>query len=199
MKTRYNLQAYLLGAIIFIAGGTQVRAFENVEVSIEDNSNVVQLKMSNPSVEKLDLMLLNSRDQVIREDRMGDQSSLEQSYEFDGLKEGTYTLVSSLHHIHYNKVLEVRDSKVTMTDSYYSFSPNFKMEDDKILVHYVMDGDRDVSVSIYQNSDTIFESFFDNNENVFSKAFAIDELSSGTYTLRFVSQDDFYSYEFEVD
>jgi hypothetical protein len=199
MKAINNIQAYLLGALIFVAGVTQARAFENVEVSIEDNSNVVQLKISNPSIGNLDLMLLNSRDQVIREDRMGDLSSLEQSYNFDGLKEGTYTLVSSLRHMHYTKVLEVRDSKVTMTDSYYSFSPTFKMEDDKILVHYVMEGDRDVSVSIEQNSDTIFDSFFDNNEKVFSKAFAIDGLSSGSYTMRVVSQDDFYSYEFQVD
>jgi hypothetical protein len=199
MKAINNLQACLLGAIVFIAGGTEARAFENIEVSIEDNSKVVQLKMNNSTWQSIDLVLLNERDRVIHEDHIGNLSSLEQSFDFNDLDDGTYTLVSSMEQMRYNKVLEVRESQVSMTDSYYTFSPKFKMEGDKILVHYLFEGDRDISVSIEKNEDTIFDSFFDNNEKLFSKAFAIDELASGAYTMRLVSQDDFYSYEFEVD
>ena len=199
MKTLFNIRLIALLAISLMLSSLEARTFGDIEVFFEENSKVVYLKLENPAMESLDLLLLDDRNRVIKQKDLGNLSNLEYSYDFSDLKDGNYTLVSELNHMRFNKVMEVRDSRVKMINSFYSFAPEFKLQDDKVLVHYILNGDRNISISIEKGSETIFDTYFDNNERVFSKAFAINELESGSYTLQFASQEDFYSFEFEVD
>ena len=199
MKTLLNIRLIALLAITLMLSSFEARAFGDIEVFIEENSKVVYVKFENPAKESLDLILLDERDRVIKQNEIGNLSNLEYSYDFSDLTDGNYTLVSELNNMRYNKVIEVRDSRVRMINNFYTFAPEFKLQDDKILVHYILNGDRNISISIDKGSETIFDSYFDSNEPVFSKAFAINRLESGSYTLQFASQEDFYSFEFEVD
>jgi hypothetical protein len=199
MKTLNKKYALIFTAAFLVVITLNVRAFDNMEVIIEENSSFVQLKMTNPAVESMNVFLLNQRDRVIQQDRIEHLSAFEQSYDFSELKDGTYTLVSQMQHMRYNKVLEVRDNQVEMTDAYYSFTPVFKMKDDMILVNYLLNGSEDIAITVKRYSKPIFHGYYGNNEYSFEKIFSLEDLPAGDYSLQLASNKDTYAYDFSVE
>ena len=199
MKTIYRNILHSFPVLMLMVISLGAIASENLEVTTEVNSRVIRLNMSTPTAETMDLLLFNDRNRVIYQDKIASLSLYEESYDFSDLKDGTYTLVSAVANMRLSRVLDVRGSEVKLADSYYTFQPHFKLVDDKILVHYVIEGNKDIGISIESGSTTLFDAFYGNNERVFAKTFAIGDLAKGSYTLHFVSQGEFYSFDFEVD
>jgi len=199
MKTFSRRIQELFAIIFLLAISSGAHASENMEVIAEENSRVIRIKMLSPTSETMDVTLFNDRNKVIQMDIIEEVSNFEHSYDLSGFEDGTYTLVSEMANMHFHRVLEVRGSGVKLADSYYTFNPVFKMEDDKVLVHYINNGTKDIGISIEQGSEILYDSYYGNDDQVFSKAFAIGKLAIGNYTLRLVTQGEFHSFEFEVD
>jgi hypothetical protein len=198
MKPFKYISALVFAAIISMLSTSEVKAFLNLEVIIEDNSNIVTMKMVTPGFDAIDFTLLNERNRLIRQERAVSPSSLEHSFDFGNLKDGRYTVISEINHLRYNKIFEVRGSQVEMIESFSTFAPVFKMEDEKIFVHYPLNGQEDIGISIESEKAVYFDSYFNDVEQVFSQAFDIDLLSRGSYTLTVATQGQFYDFDFEV-
>jgi len=199
MKTIYKNIRYAFPVLLLMVISPGAGASENLEVTTEVNSRVIRMNMNTPTSETMDVLLFNDRNRMIHQDKIESLSLYDESYDFSDLKDGTYTLVSAVANMRLSRVLEVEGSEVKLADSYYTFQPHFKVVDDRILVHYVVEGNKDIGISIESGSTTLFDAFYGDNERIFAKSFAIDDLSKGSYTLHFVSQGEFYSFDFEVD
>ena len=199
MKTSYNHIKLSLALSLIMAISLSASATERLEVNTDLNSRVVNMKMVNPASETMDLALINDRDRIIFQEKIENAGNFEQSYDLSGHEDGVYTLVLERENIKFHRVLEVRGSGVTISDSYYTFKPVFKIDGNKVLVHYINNGQREIGISIEQGSKTLFDTYYGDNEQIFSEAFDLRNLANGNYTLNFVTQGEFHAFEFEVD
>ena len=197
MKNRHNI--ITLAGFILLTVSSGVLATENLEVFTENKSRVIRMEMSNPSEVAIDVHLYDESNSPIYSDRIGSRSTFEHSYDLSGLEDGTYKLISEMGHMQYNRILEVKGMEVKISDSFYSFTPVFKMQDGLVLVHFINNERADIGISIEDESGALFDSFNKGDEPVFSEAFAVDNLARGSYTLKFASQGKFHTFEFEVD
>ncbi len=199
MKTTNRYLPHVIALSLLFAISSGARASERLEVNIENNTKLVHVTINSPVSESMDLVLFNDQNRVIYEEKLENVSRFEHSYDLSGYEEGTYTLVLEKENMNYHRVIDVRGSGVTLADSFYTFKPVFKMVDDKLLVHYINNGHREIGISIEHGSETLFENYYGNHEQVFSEVFTVEDLGIGNYTLRFVSQGEFHAFEFEVD
>jgi hypothetical protein len=199
MKTIQKISAYSIATMMLVTISLRTSAIENLEVITEDNSKVVRMELDKPIGVPMDVILKNNWDRVIYQNRIDGISPFEHSYDFGDLRDGTYKLVSSASNLRLNRTLEVRDSEVEVTESYTSFQPQFKLEDDKLMVHYIMNEKKDIGISIQHGSDVVYDGFYGKNDGFFSRVYALDELEQGSYTIQFVSKGEFYTFEFELD
>lgn len=199
MKKINNLLFASLIISIFIPGSFSVKASENLEVVIIENENIIRMEVENPSSEVMDIYLYNNNKKEIFSKRVGLGETLESQYDFTKLKNGTYTLVSEVAHMRLNRVIEVKGSQANLVDSYYSFMPVFAQKDDRLLVHYVNNGEEDIGISIENTRGEIFDAFYDNNDLIFTQTFSLENLEAGNYTFHFISKGNFHTHEFEVE
>ena len=199
MKTIYRNMTYVFASVMLVTISFRANAIEKLEVITEENSKVITLKMDSPIGEAMDVALLNNRERVIYEDQIASLASFEDTYDLGHLEDGTYTLVSSVSNMRLHRILEVNGSDVELVDSYTTFKPQFKMIDGMLVVHYVIEGTKDIGISVESGLGTLYDSYYSNNERIFSKAFRLDDLARGNYTLNLVSDGEFFSYDFRVD
>jgi len=199
MKTIYRNMTYVFASVMLVTISFRANAIEKLEVITEENSKVITLKMDSPIGEAMDVALLNNRERVIYEDQIASLTSFEDTYDLGHLEDGTYTLVSSVANMRLHRILEVNGSEVELVDSYTTFKPQFKMIDGMLVVHYVIEGTKDIGISVESGLGTLYDSYYSNNERIFSKAFRLDDLARGNYTLNLVSDGEFFSYDFRVD
>ena len=197
MKKNYIIIALAGFTLLTVSSG--VRASENLRVFTDENSMVIRMEMSSPMEAAIDVHLYDGSNSAIYSDRIGRLSTFEESYDFSGLEDGTYKLVSEMGHMQYNRILNVNGTEVKISDSFYSFSPLFKMQDGLVHVQYINNERAEIGISIEDESGALFDSFYEGDEPIFAEAFAVDNLSRGSYTLKFISQGEFHTFEFEVD
>lgn len=199
MKKIKELLFTSIMSMSFLLVSFESRASENLEVVMIENSNIMRLEVKNPSLEEIDLYLYNQNDRKIFSEKVGLGETFVTQIDFSGLKNGTYTLVSEVSNMRVNRVIEISGSQIDLVDNYYTFIPVFTQKDDKLLVHYINNGGEDIGVSIESNDGAFFDAFYKNGDTIFSKAFSLENLGTGTYKFQFISQSDFYTHEFEVD
>lgn len=178
---------------------TESRASENLEVALIENSRTLRLEINSPILETVNLRLYNENDRVIFSERVELADSYESQLDFTDLRNGNYTLVSEVANMRVNKLIKVSETSVQLQDSYYSFIPVFKQENDKLSVYYVNNGGADIGISIENEYDVLSDFYFNDGVKVFNKTFSLAKLSAGNYMIRFVSKGQFHTHEFQVD
>lgn len=198
MKTlKRNLTVTIL-SLTAILISTNSNAMINLNVTTNENSKTVRMELITPSSEAIDVYVLNKRDKKLYSDRIMVGSTYSSLYDFENFKTGTYTLVSELENMRLNRTIEVRESGAKVIDSYYTFSPTFKIQDSKVIVHYISDSNDKVDISIEGMDEFIYDGSYSSEENTFTRAYDINNLEEGFYTMNFISSGEFHSYEFEV-
>ncbi len=111
-----------------------VTATEILKVSTVENSSVILLEIDDPSESEISVLLLDQNSHVIYRDRVDAGSTFETSYDFAGTKNGTYTLISEMGNMRFNRVFSVKESDVRLVDSFYSFSPQMEIRDNRVVI-----------------------------------------------------------------
>lgn len=197
-----NINKLLFTSVLslsFILVSLESRASENLEVTIIENSRMLRMEVNNPSIEVINVFLYNEKNNSIFSKRVELGETFENQFDFTGLKNGTYKLVSEVAHMKVNRVLEVRDSQVYLMDSYYSFLPVFSQTDNMLSVQYINNGRKDIGLSIEGPKGVLYDTFNDDGDLVFSKGYSLENLEYGKYTFQISSQGEFYTHEFELD
>lgn len=199
MKTRNR--NIIAGAILFVTfsiSGT-VGATENLEVITIDESKTVRMELSTPAIAEINVMLYNANDRLLYSDQITAGATFEDEFDFSSFRNGTYMLVSELGNKRFNRVLTVSDTGVDFTDGYYSFTPEFKVDEEKLVVHYLKNPSGNVGISIENESGRIFDAYYNDSEAVFTNAYDLSDLGSGTYTFHLMSGSEKFSYDFNVE
>jgi hypothetical protein len=173
------------------------RASGYLNVSSLENSTKLLLELSNKAPEQIDFYVLNNRDQKFFKTNISGTSEFSEVIDLSELENGRYTLVTQLANQKYNQVIKVKNNMIEEIDSYYSFEPVYKLENNSLYVHHIDDRSEIVQVRIENQFGEQFEEefFF---EDVFSKAFKLDYLTEGYYTLNLSTERDSFTFEFEV-
>jgi hypothetical protein len=196
MKTRiYTPVILLMSSILF---SPETAAFEIMNVSANETSGIIEMEMSTPSPKSFDLYLLDKRGQTIYESSVSEGSTFDKSLDMKNFRNGTYTLVSVKESMKYHRVIEIRDSRVELKETFFSFTPQFKVEGDVILVHFINQNKDIIDVSIENRSGFLYQTAHFDKEPVFSQAYGIDNLQKGYYTLSFSAGRDLHTFDFEV-
>jgi hypothetical protein len=197
-----NLRNKLFTSIIALAIITisiDAKEIENFEVVILENSSVVKMEVNNPSTTVINISLFNAFEKMILSEKVDLGETYESQVDFSDLRRGTYTLVSEVGNMRLNKIFRVNNSQVELIDSYYSFKPVFLVEDDLLTVHYINNGNEDISLSIEDNLNVYYDEYYTTDDMIFSKVYSIENLESGIYNFKFMSNGELFTHEFEVD
>lgn len=198
MKTRKNIiKATLLGMTLLMLP-INIEAIESLEVIIDENAAVLTLKVNSDNQNEINFSLYNENERMIFNDRAEMNESFESLVDFSEYRQGTYTLVSTTGSFRFNKILEVKDSKVEIIDSYYSFIPIIEQDGDQLIVHYKNFTNSAIGIGIKDESNNYYDFFYDEDDMVFQKVFSLKNLESGEHTLTFTANGEFFEHVFVV-
>lgn len=198
MKTLKRNLTVTIFSLMAILISTNSNAMINLNVTTNENSKLIQMELLTPSSEEINIYLLNKRDKELYRERIMGGSTYSNLYDFEDFKKGTYTLVSEIENMRFNRTIEVNEAGAKVIDSYYTFSPTFKIDQGELLVHYISDVKDNVDISIDGLTGFSYDATFSSEDMVFSRAFEIDKLEKGFYTMSFFSRGEYHSYDFEV-
>lgn len=198
MKIKKNTLITSVFGMSFILFSVNTSAIEDLEVKIDENKPVVRMEINIPSTNEIDFYLYNANERMIFSDRAELFETFESQFDFSEYRKGTYTLVSEIGNMRYNKVLEVKDSKVELIDSYYSFTPIFQQEGDLLTMYFINNGDGDIAVSIEDMSNTYYDAYYGSEDLIVQKVYSLENFRTGEYTFRFSANSEIYEHVFEV-
>lgn len=187
--------------LVVISASVRASATEILKVTALENSPVIRMEISDPSLKEINLYLFDQNNRAVFRDRVDPGSTFETSFDFSETVNGTYKLVSEMGHMKFNRIFSVSESKVRLVDSFYSFSPQFALEDGKMLVQYINSVGNSIGVAIenVNENSVIFEDFYGTTPLTFSKVFDVDHLNRGDYKLTLSTGGEFYAYDFSID
>jgi hypothetical protein len=199
MKTRHIILTMMSSLFMLFSAVGTVKATEEVEVNTIEASKKIRMELSAPVYFEINVTLYGSFSRVLYNDQIAPGATFEDEFDFSAVRNGTYRLVSQKGHMKYHRVFSVSDSGVEMTDSYYSFYPQFKQEGDLLRMQFINTAQSGVSVRIVDAWGEVFNDYYSDPGKVFSATYGLNRLPAGYYTLQFESDDVFYTHEFTVE
>lgn len=199
MKTRKNiLKATLLGMTLLMLP-INLKSIESLEVIIDEKAAALTLKVNAENKNEINFSIYNENERMIFSDRAEMNESFESLVDFSEYRQGTYKLVSTTGSFRYHKILEVKDSKVEIIDSFYSFTPVIQQDGDQLIVHYKNFANSDIGIGFTDESNNYFDFFYDaEGDMVFQKVFSLKNFESGEHTLTFTANGEFFEHVFVV-
>lgn len=196
-----TVQHIVFSSIAFMAFSllSPVMATGNLEVNTLENDKTVRMALNTPAEGEISLVLYDQFDRIYFNDRISAGTTFEEEFDFSAVRRGTYRLVSEMGNMRYNRVFKVGKDAVEFQESYYSFVPQFKVDGDRLLVHHIKAPSETVAVSIEDAYGQIFDAYYGDSGNIFTKVFGLDRLERGSYMIRFMSGNEMFSHEFTVD
>jgi hypothetical protein len=171
----------------------------NLEVKTVENDKTVRMAINTPAEGEISLLLYDQFDRVYFNDRISAGTTFEEEFDFSAVRRGTYRLVSEMGNMRYNRVFKVGKDAVEFQESFYSFVPQFKVDGDRLLVHLIKNPEVTLGVSIEDGFGQVFDAYYEDPGNTFSKVFGLDGLESGFYVFRLMSGNEVFSHEFTIE
>jgi len=200
MKIKRNFIAIPIVGMFLFSLPVSSKSFENVEVEMVENERAVIMEVKNENLLSINVSLFTNNEREIFSERVENGETFESKIDFEGLRNGRYTLVSQIGNMKVNKVLEVKDTQVELVDRYYSYVPTFAQEGDLLTVYYINDMSAAIGVSIEDDFYSYLDTYYDSSDNtIFKKVYSLKNLEPGTYQFNMTSKGEFFTHEFEVE
>jgi hypothetical protein len=196
-----TVQHIIFSSIAFIAFSflSPAMATGNLEVNTLENEKTVRMALNTPAEGEISLVLFDQYDRIYFNDRISAGTTFEEEFDFSTVRRGTYKLVSEMGNMRYNRVFKVGKDAVEFQESYFSTVPQFRLEGDMLLVHLIKDANEDVGISIEDAYGQVFDAYYEDPGNTFSKVFGLDDLESGFYEIRLMYGSELFSHEFTLE
>lgn len=198
-KMKNNPLIILGAALMLLSASSTMKANENVEVTALEDAKKIRVELNTPASSSVNVILYNRFDRVVYNDQISEGSTFESEIDFSYMNRGTYRLASKVGNLKYNRIIEVTREGIEFTDSYYTMLPEFRVQDDMLLVHMLITQDEAVGVSIEDSNGSVVNNYYYEPGVTFSIAYGLENLSQDTYTIRLLAGKDMFSYEFEVE
>ena len=198
MKTFVKLFKLSLTAIFIAIPSMNAVASEYMNITSMNNSKSIQVEIDAPQLVPVIVYLQSEDDKIIYMENIVAGSTFDQQIDFNDYNNGTYILTSQKGNMRYNSIIEVNDSYAEITSEYYSFIPEFRMNEDRIIVHYINNVSDKVNVKIKDRWGLVYNEYF-YDDAIFSRAFTTEGLVEGDYTLEFTSEGETFTFTFDVE
>ncbi len=199
MKRKNNFYIGLGTMVMSFLMMLPIGATENLEVKSIEASKKIQLELGSPAEADIDVRIYNNLNRNVFSDRISAGATFEREIDISNFREGTYRLISELENVRYNRILEVYDDGIDITDAYYSYVPFFIQEDELMKVQYKNSLDANIRIAFEDSWGEFFETYYQDPGSSFGTIFNLKELPGGTYFVRLYSGRDTFSYEFEIE
>jgi len=196
LHTTFILTGFIL---IFSIGMRPAEATGNLEVNTLDNEKMVRMELNTPASVAISVRLYDEADRIFYNDQISAGTTFEDEFDFSTVRKGTYRLVSELGSLRYNRIFQVDENLVEFKESYYTIIPQFKKEQDQLMVHMINNQENSLGVSIEDEYGRVFDAYYDAPGDTFERIYALDDLSSGDYVIHLISGKEMFSYEFTVE
>ena len=179
--------------------------FGAVTGSNDTNIDPVNTRIDDQSI-TVDLSDLTSDVAVTIEDAFGYNLLFEKlnpsdqkfrKYNLSQLPDGVYSLTLNTYNSFITKKISIKYSKTSLLEETISYKPTQRFEDNKWIVNLFAQGE-DVSVKIFDdNTDIVYEET-SRDQQVFSKAYNLENLSVGNYSIQLYVDGRSYFNDVEV-
>jgi len=195
--TMYTIATGVIFLLIFSvlpAGAT-----ENVEVNAIEQSKTIRMELNTPASEMIEVTLYGRFDRVLYNDRICAGETYEDKFDFSAVKKGSYKLVSQLRNMKFNRVIQVSEQGVEITERYFTFAPQFRQEGDTLKVHFLNQPNKNIGIAIDEAWGNVYDAFYFQTDDIFSVNYDLRKLPEGTYTLQLMHGSETYTHEFSID
>lgn len=118
-------------------------------------------------------------------------------YNLSQLLDGVYSMTVDTYNSLIIKKIRIQDSKTSLLEETISYKPTQKFEDNRWMVNLFAQGE-DVSIKIFDdNADVVYEHTH-KDQVVFSKAYNLENLSIGNYSIQLYVDGRSYFNDVEV-
>jgi hypothetical protein len=191
--TRFTVLALIFSVFATI----NISASGYLNISSMENSMNVRLELAAPTSETIDFYVVDNRNRQLHSKSISGTSDYNELLDLSGLKNGRYTLVTEVANQKFNKVIKVKDNTITELDSYYSFEPVFKLQDETLQILHIDDRSNFILVSIEnENGEMYSEEFY--MDVIFSESFSLENLVNGNYTVSLSTAREEFSHGLEI-
>lgn len=156
-------------------------------------------ELSNPGVAGINVIVYDGTDRIVYNDRIPAGSNFEDQFDFSGVEEGTYRLVKQLDDINFIRNIKVQENGVVISESLYSFTPRFEQDEKLLSVKFMNLPETQVRVKITDSWETIFEDSYQETASNYTRNYDLQSFPRGTYTFQLMSDQEEFSYKFEVE
>lgn len=185
-------------ALMLFSSLSPLGATENLEVNTTEKSKKVQMELATPSSGAINVMLYDEADRLVYSDKISAGETFAGEFDFSTVREGSYRLTSEIGNMRYNRILHVSDNKVEFTESYYSFTPVFRVVDDKLQVFYINNLEDSFSIIVEDESGYLYDGYYSDMGDDYNKTYGLQGLKSGSYTVQLMSGQEVFSFEFKL-
>jgi hypothetical protein len=198
MKLNKTFSFVVSALLLVIFTSSPLAATENLEVTPIDKSKMIRMELSTPIEASINIMLINKADKVVYRDQISPGATFDEEFDFSTVRQGTYTLVSEMGNMRYNRILKVTGDAVNVTESFYSFVPQFKLMGDRLMIQYIKNPDENIAITIENEKELIYDDYYTDQENVVNITYDLGNLSEENYLVNFSSGKNFFTYEFKL-
>ena len=117
------------------------------------------------------------------------------TFDFANLENGDYVFNLKVNDTKLSKDFKVNSQNISFGDSKLRFDPYFSFNNDVLKFSYLNFDEENFSVSIYDNSDLIYEKKI-GNEFAINDGYNISKLGAGKYKLVLASRNNEHVYDF---
>ncbi len=201
MKTRVktNTVTVIIGLLLVFALTVTVKAenTENVKVIMLSGKKVL-LKVQNPARQNMQLEIKHNGSTLnLYSAKLPDEAVYAKVYDLSQLPEGKYKVALQLNNKVFEKEVSLSNEGSRLVSETTYYLPSFHQQDGNLLVSYPNPMKGSVSVTFYKENDGFF-SDKPASPSVFQRNYILTNLEPGPYSVELSSDNETYSYYFDV-
>lgn len=151
MKTKVWTMIVLAFLVAGAASATELPKMNVIQV--EENKALLAYSFANEA--PLQVTLTNADGEVLYYKQTEHQAEFKKMFDFSELGDGLYCVSVNYGNQSINRVMSVKDQKITVSDASHCYEPYFRMEDKKMNVSFLNTWQKPVFINIYQNGELI--------------------------------------------
>ena len=167
----------------------------DISVSAMKESPKAKVEIEVPTLEDVNLSLLDPSGIVIHSDFVSKNSEYEKVFDFSRVDDGVYTFVTKTGHITVSKTIELENNSISVLNKEYSYAPIFNVDGNVLKVSFLNKSNEDITISLEDSGRYYYQEKGDNSIS-YGRMMDIKNLPAGEYTFSLMAGEKEYQYRF---
>ena len=138
----------------FVAGAASATDLPKMSV-VQVKENTAMLAYTSAKEAPLQVTLTNADGEVLYHNQTKRQTAFKKMFDFSELGDGLYCLSVNYGNESINRIMSVKDEKITVSSASHCYEPYFRVNDKKVNVSFLNTWQKPVFINVYQNGERI--------------------------------------------